>query len=581
VASITLLNEELGFQPYDLLPDAIIVVDQRGVIRYANHQAGQMFGQEPRTLVSGQVEALLPEHLRERHIAHRAKYNSDPRRRLMGTGLDLVAKRADGTTFPVDIMLNPLKHLAEPMVLAVVRDITGRRAAEEAQARLAAIVTSSEDAIVGVTLDGIVTSWNEAAERLFGWSATEMIGQPIRRLIPTDRQAEEVMFLSHVARGERVKHYETVRISKHGRVIDVSVTVSPMRDAADRIIGASGIIRDITARKQAVEALHRSEERLRSSLLHSPLPLVLFDDREQILAISESWLGKSGYSREELRQIEDWTTRAFGERSGPVLEEIRRIMPTEPEAHSSERMIRTKDGHERLWSFVTSPLGTQSDGRHVFVSIAQDVSDRRAYEERIHLLMREARHRTKNILGLVQVIARHTATGDAQDFIDRFTERIRALAVNQDLLVRHEWQRIDVRDLAQVQLGHFADLIGTRINFNGPKLDMNAAAAQAIGLALHELATNAGKYGALSMDAGHVDIGWGTEGDTFTMNWVERDGPAVSAPKRRGFGTTVIEAMTERSVDGKVELDYAPSGLTWRLTCQAVNAMERGGSKAA
>jgi PAS domain S-box-containing protein len=285
------------------------------------------------------------------------------------------------------------------------------------------------------------------------------------------------MFLSHVARGERVKHYETVRISKHGRVIDVSVTVSPMRDAADRIIGASGIIRDITARKQAVEALHRSEERLRSSLLHSPLPLVLFDDREQILAISESWLGKSGYSREELRQIEDWTTRAFGERSGPVLEEIRRIMPTEPEAHSSERMIRTKDGHERLWSFVTSPLGTQSDGRHVFVSIAQDVSDRRAYEERIHLLMREARHRTKNILGLVQVIARHTATGDAQDFIDRFTERIRALAVNQDLLVRHEWQRIDVRDLAQVQLGHFADLIGTRINFNGPKLDMNAAAA--------------------------------------------------------------------------------------------------------
>jgi PAS domain S-box-containing protein len=168
VASTTLLDDELGFHLYDLLPEAIIVVDRRGVIRYANRQAGEMFGQDTRTLVSGQVEALLPEHLRERHIAHRAKYNLEPRTRSIGTGFDLVARRADGATFPVDIMLNPLKHLAEPMVLAVVRDITGRRAAEEAQARLAAIVTSSEDAIIGITLEGNVTSWNETAERMFG-----------------------------------------------------------------------------------------------------------------------------------------------------------------------------------------------------------------------------------------------------------------------------------------------------------------------------------------------------------------------------------------------------------------------------
>jgi two-component sensor histidine kinase len=108
-----------------------------------------------------------------------------------------------------------------------------------------------------------------------------------------------------------------------------------------------------------------------------------------------------------------------------------------------------------------------------------------------------------------------TATGDAQDFIGRFTERIRALAANQDLLIRHEWQR-DTRDLAQVQLGHFADLIGSRINLDGPKLHLNAAAAQAIGLALHELATNAGKYGALSTDVGRVDVSWQLEDDTWS-----------------------------------------------------------------
>jgi two-component sensor histidine kinase len=109
---------------------------------------------------------------------------------------------------------------------------------------------------------------------------------------------------------------------------------------------------------------------------------------------------------------------------------------------------------------------------------------------------------------------------------------------------------------------------------HGPKLRLKAASAQAIGLALHELATNAGKYGALSTDTGRVDVRWGADSDIFTMSWTERDGPLVSAPNQRGFGTIVTEAMTERSVDGKVDLHYAPSGLTWRLTCPAANALE-------
>jgi two-component sensor histidine kinase len=128
--------------------------------------------------------------------------------------------------------------------------------------------------------------------------------------------------------------------------------------------------------------------------------------------------------------------------------------------------------------------------------------------------------------------------------------------------------------LVRAQLALFADLIGSRIAVHGPKLRLKAASAQAIGLALHELATNAGKYGALSTDSGRVDVSWGTDGDIFTMSWTERDGPPVSAPKRRGFGTIVMEAMTERSVDGKVDIDYAPSGLTWRLICPAANALE-------
>ena len=128
--------------------------------------------------------------------------------------------------------------------------------------------------------------------------------------------------------------------------------------------------------------------------------------------------------------------------------------------------------------------------------------------------------------------------------------------------------------MVPAQLAHFAGLIGSRIAVHGSKLRLKAASAQAIGLALHELATNAGKYGALSTDTGRVDVCWGSDGDTFTMSWTEREGPPVFVPKRRGFGTIVMETMAERSVDGKVDLDYAPSGLTWRLTCPAANALE-------
>jgi two-component sensor histidine kinase len=177
------------------------------------------------------------------------------------------------------------------------------------------------------------------------------------------------------------------------------------------------------------------------------------------------------------------------------------------------------------------------------------------------------------MLSVVDAIAHQTATRNQENFIDRFSERIQALSANQDLLVRNEWNGVEIEDLVRAQLAHFADLIGSRIAVHGPKLRLRAASAQAIGLALHELATNAGKYGALSTEKGRVDLFWAIDGDTFAMSWTERDGPPVSAPKQRGFGTIVIEAMTERSLEGKVDLDYAASGVTWRLTCPAVNAL--------
>jgi two-component sensor histidine kinase/PAS domain-containing protein len=209
-----------------------------------------------------------------------------------------------------------------------------------------------------------------------------------------------------------------------------------------------------------------------------------------------------------------------------------------------------------------------------FIGTIQDITERKEREEKEHLLMREINHRAKNMLSVVDSIAHQTATRNPEDFVERFSERIQALSANQDLLVRSEWSGVEIADLVRAQLAHFADLIGSRIVLRGPRLRLNPASAQAVGLALHELAANAGKYGALSTNKGGVDIFWGTVGDTFTMSWKEHDGPPVSVPQQRGFGSIVMEAMAERSVNGEVGLRYAPSGVTWHLTCPAGNVLE-------
>ncbi len=283
----------------------------------------------------------------------------------------------------------------------------------------------------------------------------------------------------------------------------------------------------------------------------------------------------------------------FAEPEAPIEEAIKRIHPddaekvrtalaasvdpAEPKRSATEFRMRRRDGALRWVETLGLAYfeGTQHERRAVSMAgTVQDITERREREEKEHLLIREINHRAKNMLSVVDAIAHQTAIKSSEDFLERFSERIQALSANQDLLVRNEWNGVEIEDLVHAQLAHFADLIGSRIAVQGPKLRLRAASAQAIGLALHELATNAGKYGALSTEEGHVDVSWGTTDGALAMSWTEHGGPPVCRPERRGFGTIVMETMAERSVDGRVDLDYAPSGLIWRLTCPAASALE-------
>jgi PAS domain S-box-containing protein len=455
------------------------------------------------------------------------------------------------------------------------------RALAVSEAQFQATFENAPLGIGHVAADGRWLRVNQALCRILGYSADELTTKSVHDVSHPDDIAAITARIDQIHRGT-IDRYDVDKryLRKDGTIVWARLTVSRVPKSDGSIDYTVAIVEDISARKHVEEELRKREERFRSSLLHSPAPVMLFDDREEILAVSQSWLEASGYSREELCRVEDWTARAYGERSGgEMLEHIRRIISTGPATQPNEFVIRTKDGQERLWSFVSSALGTQSDGRRLFVSVAHDLTERKAREEQVRLLLREVSHRAKNMLSIVQAIARQTAACDPKDFIERFTERIQALAANQDLLVRNEWRGVDIGDLVHAQLAHFADLVGSRITVGGPDVRLSAAAAQAMGFTFHELTTNASKYGALSMDSGHIDVRWRLDGENFVMSWTESNGPPVRSPERNGFGSTVIEAMAKHTVSGEVHLDYAPSGLVWRLTCPVANALEPAAGK--
>jgi PAS domain S-box-containing protein len=310
----------------------------------------------------------------------------------------------------------------------------------ESDRRLAAIVEASTDAIVSKDLNGIVRSWNHGAERLFGYTAEEMIGHPITLLIPADRRSEEDAILGHVRRGERMEPYETIRVRKDGTLVDVSLSVSPVKDAEGRIIGASKIARDISERKQA--------------------------------------------------------------------------------------------------------------------------------EARQELLAREIHHRTRNLFAVVDAVVWRSFAGKrtVKDAEVAVRDRLHSLAQTHTMLLDKEWQGIDLDEIVQTELAPYA----CRVSIEGPPILLNTQAAQNFALALHELATNAAKYGALSNDAGQVLVTWSTpelDGRRgFHFRWEERGGPPVTEPEQRGFGSAVLEQVMAEYFDKPPQIAFPSSGVKYELS---------------
>ena len=239
-----------------------------GRIVRVNAQAEELFGYSQEELVAQKPDLLLPPRPRRRDAKSRAGHVVHQGIRRLGHDLEVLARRRDGTEFPAEISLSVLEGGAEILVLTSIRDIKRKRAED---LYLTAIIQASDDAIIGETLDGTIVSWNKGAEKVYGYKAEEIVGHSISTLVPADKTDELPGIMKQLRRGQRIESYETTRVHKDGHLIDVSVTISPVKNREGKVVGASAVARDITERKQAEAALRLSEERFRVALKGAPV----------------------------------------------------------------------------------------------------------------------------------------------------------------------------------------------------------------------------------------------------------------------------------------------------------------------
>ena len=315
-------------------------------------------------------------------------------------------------------------------------DPSDQHCAETYRQWLAAIIESSDDAIISKDLNGILTSWNRGAERLFGYSADEAINRSVIMLIPQDRHDEEREILARITRGERVDHYETVRQRKDGSLLDISLTVSPVRNSEGRIVGASKIARDISERKRA--------------------------------------------------------------------------------------------------------------------------------QEKHDLLVGEIKHRIRNTMATVYAIASQTLSTVSREELQSFLARLQALARSHEQLTLENWNRTPLNGVVDQTLAPFEVKNRRRFLTRGPNhILLDSSKATLLTMILHELATNAAKYGALSNGTGQVTVSWEllqNQPSRFRLRWMEEGGPPVAPPNRKGFGSHLIERAVSGDA-GQTRLEFAKTGV--------------------
>jgi PAS domain S-box-containing protein len=320
-------------------------------------------------------------------------------------------------------------------------------------------------------------------------------------------------------------------------------------------------------RRRLTEELATTAQRYEFALRGSNVAVFTQDRNLRYTSVSKPIFGRDAAAIENKTDAD-----LLPASSAEALIAIKNEVLAKGEARNAE--LRIDGSGTPLWyDLHLEPMRDVSGNITGISGAAVDITERKQGEAHLRLLLRELTHRSKNLLAVIQAMARQTAKhgGTVQSFVERFGERVQALARAHDLLVAESWRSVSLRDLVHSQLAHYLDREPDLIAIDGPEIKLRPEAAQSLGLALHELATNAAKHGAMSKSGGRVEISWqdsakaGMPRDGFELVWREHGGPKVASPKRRGFGSMAIEQNLSRAIDADVRLDFAAGGVTCRI----------------
>jgi len=414
-----------------------------------------------------------------------------------------------------------------------------------------------------LSADGIILHANRYLGEILGYPPERLIGRSFRDLTLPQDLTEEEPLLARLRQG-LIASYTVEKRYRHRSGAPVWVRVTSSLAGRDPDAPRISMVEDITARRHAEQSLRESESRLSAIVGQATVGMAQLDLQGRFVFVNDRFCQLAGRTRNELLGQLMWeiahpddrdrNLEAFGQAAGSV-----------PPLIIEQRQIRPDGGI--IWvSNSMTPLKTPEGQPWGVFAVTVDITERRIAEERQHLLIREVDHRAKNALAVVQALVRLTRADTVKDFVQAVEGRVSSLARTHTLLASNQWSGVDLRTLVEGELAPYATTAGHGLRLEGPPVWLEANAAQPMGVAIHELATNAVKHGALSTGTGTIAISWRREdAKGLMLIWTETGGEPIQAPPRRGFGATMIDQSICYQLGGAVEMDWRPDGLRCTL----------------
>lgn len=545
----------------------IYEVDGQGRILRINPHMATLMGKAPEDLTG---RSIFDETHSEDVAADLAQFRRQTSGAIDSYTIEKRIKRQDGSYFWASVTSSTVRDEQDNFLYAVrvAYDVTDRKAAQGAAYHLAAIVESSEDAIISKDLNGVITTWNRGAQRVFGYTAAEAIGQPVTMLIPPNRLDEEPEILGRIRRGERMDHYETVRRRKDGTLIDISLTVSPILDSCGRIIGASKIARDVTERKRLDSLLRASERRSQELLSAIPAAIYTTDAEGKVTYYNQPAVDLAGCAPVIGR--DDWsaTWKLHKPDGSPLAPDECPMAVTLKEGRpirNAEAIVERPDGSLTPVIPYPSPL-RDDDGKIVgAINMLVDVSERKQAETQQHILLNELNHRVKNNMQMLQSLlhtaARQTENGEARRVLGEAGGRIAAMAAAQRILyATTDATRFDAAEFLESVCETVRQTFSTsaKLHCEAEPAELSNDVAMPLALILNELLTNSIKHAAEGRDDANIRVGLTkTEGEFLLF--VEDDGPGFDFEqvRNRSSGLRLVQGLA-RQLRGRFEVTTTP-----------------------